>query len=107
MPMILVRMLSHSDYGSYQQMVLVSYVAVTVLTFGLPTSVFYFNSHVGRERLPALIAQTSLMLLVGGALASAAIYFDAAPLARLMNNQGMARLLAIYGLSVGFVIASE
>lgn len=107
MPMILVRMLSHSDYGSYQQMALVSYVALTLLTFGLPTSVFYFNSHVGRERIPALIAQTTVLLVFGGTLASAAIYFGAAPLARMMNNPGMTRLLAIYGLSVGFVIASE
>ncbi len=107
MPMILVRMLSHSDYGSYQQMVLVSYVGVTLLTFGLPTSVFYFNSHVGRERIPALIVQTSALLLIGGVIAGAAIYLGAAPLARLMNNAGAAPLLAIYGVSVGFVVASE
>lgn len=107
MPMILVRMLSHSDYGSYQQLVLVSYVAVTLLTFGLPTSVFYFNSHLGRERLPALIVQTSVLLLVGGAIGGTAIYFGAGPLARLMNNPGMAPLLALYGVSVAFVIASE
>lgn len=106
-PMILVRLLSHHDYGSYQQMVLVYNVAVPLLTFGLPTSVFYFNSHVGRERVPTLIVQTSLLLLIAGAIASAAIYLGAPPLARLMNNPGMTQLLAIYGLSVGFVIASE
>ena len=88
-------------------MVLVSYVGVTVLTFGLPTSVFYFNSHVGRERIPALIVQTSALLLIGGVIAGAAIYLGAAPLARLMNNAGAAPLLAIYGVSVGFVVASE
>ena len=107
MPMILVRMLTRSDYGTYQQMALISYTAVALLTFGLPTSVFYFNSHIGRRGLPALIVQTSLMLLIGGAIGSAAIYVDAAPIARLMNNPGMAPLLAVFGLSVGFVIASE
>lgn len=107
MPMILVRMLTRTDYGTYQQMALVSYTAVALLTFGLPTSVFYFNSHVGRGGLPALIVQTSVMLLVGGALASGLIFFGAAPLARLMNNPGMAPLLALFGVSVGFVIASE
>jgi O-antigen/teichoic acid export membrane protein len=107
MPMILVRMLTHSDYGTYQQMVLISTTAVALLTFGLPTSVFYFNSHAGRQGLPALIVQTSVMLLIGGAIGSAAIYLGAAPLARLMNNPGMAPLLALFGLSVGLVIASE
>jgi O-antigen/teichoic acid export membrane protein len=107
MPMMLVRLLTHSDYGTYQQMVLVSNVALALLTFGLPTSVFYFNSHFGRERLPALIVQTSVLLLIGGAIASAAIYFGATPITRLMNNDGAAKLLAIYGLSVGFVVASE
>ena len=107
MPMVLVRMLSHGDYGTYQQMALISYTAVALLTFGLPTSVFYFNSHLGSQGLPALIVQTSVMLFIGGALASAAIFVGAAPLARLMNNSGMAPLLALFGVSVGFVIASE
>jgi O-antigen/teichoic acid export membrane protein len=107
MPMILVRMLSHSDYGTYQQLALVSYTAVALLTLGLPTSVFYFNSHIGRTGLPALIVQTSVMLLIVGALGSLAIYCGAAPLARLMNNPGAAPLLALFGVSVGFVIASE
>lgn len=107
MPMMLVRLLSHSDYGTYQQMVLVSTVAVALLTFGLPTSVFYFKSQVSREAMPALIVQTSGLLLIGGAIATAAVYFGAAPLAHMLNNPGMARLLAIYGLSIGLVIASE
>lgn len=107
MPMILVRMLTPSDYGSYQQMVLISTVAVAALTLGLPTSVFYFSSHVGRDVLPTLLVQTSALLLAGGVIASAAIIGGATPLARLMNNPGMAHLLPIYGLSVGLVVASE
>jgi O-antigen/teichoic acid export membrane protein len=107
MPVVLVRLLSHRDYGTYQQMVLVSTASVALLTFGLPTSVFYFKSAVGREGMPALIVQTSGLLLVGGVTATAAVYFGAAPLSRLLNNPGMAHLLAIYGLSIGLVIASE
>lgn len=106
-PIMLVRLLSHSDYGSYQQMVLVSTAAVALLTFGLPTSVFYFKSHVSREAMPALIVQTSGLLLVGGVIATATVYFGAAPLSRVLNNPGMGHLLAIYGLSIGLVIASE
>jgi len=107
MPMILVRMLTHADYGTYQQMVLISNAAVSLLTLGLPTSVFYFNSYIGRDRIPVLVVQTSLLLLIGGVVATGAIYFGAGPISRTMNNPGMTPLLSIYALSVGFVIASE
>jgi O-antigen/teichoic acid export membrane protein len=107
MPMILVRMLSHADYGSYQQMVLIGNAALALLVLGLPTSVFYFNSHVGRDRVPTLVLQTSLLLLAGGAVAAVGVCLGAAPIARALNNPGMAWLLSLYAISTGFVIASE
>lgn len=107
MPIVLVRLLSQNDYGSYQQMVLISNTAMSLLTLGLPTSVYYFYAHTERERLPALVVQTSLMLGAAGIVATAVIYFGASPIARNLNNPEMAGLLAIYAFSVAFLIASE
>jgi O-antigen/teichoic acid export membrane protein len=107
MPMLLVRMLTPSDYGTYQQITLIGTSATALLILGLPTSVFYFYRHIPREQVPALVVQTSLMLLVSGLIATVAIYFAATPLANTMNNPPMAQLLAIGAVSVGLVIASE
>lgn len=107
MPMVLVRLLSQNDYGSYQQMVLISNTVMSLLTLGLPTSVYYFYAHTERERLPALIMQTTLLLGAAGIVATAIVYFGASPIARNLNNPEMAGLLAIYAFSVAFLIASE
>jgi O-antigen/teichoic acid export membrane protein len=107
MPMILVRMLTHKDYGSYQQMVLIGNAALQLMVLGLPMSVFYFNAHVSKERVPTLVLQTSVLLFVSGALAALIVCIGAGPISRELNNPGMAFLLSLYAISTGFVIASE
>jgi len=107
LPMVLVRMLSQSDYGTYQQMILISTAAIGVMSLGLPTSVYYFYHHVPPARIPALMAQTLLMLGVAGSIATLAIVIAALPIAKSMNNAPMAGLLQIYAVSIVFMIASE
>lgn len=107
MPMVLVRMLSQSEYGTYQQLILISTTVMGVLFLGLPTSVYYFFHHVSPERRPALMAQTTLMLTIAGAIACIGIYFSADLIAGAINNPGMIDLLRIYGLATLFMLASE
>lgn len=107
MPMVLVRVLTQHDYGSYQQMILISTAAAGVLTLGLPTSIYYFYSHVGEKKIPALIAQTSIMLLVSGILASLIVILGADYFSKSLNNPSMAGLLQVYALSMVFMIGSE
>jgi O-antigen/teichoic acid export membrane protein len=107
MPMVLVRLLSQNDYGTYQQMVLVSNTAIGLMTLGLPTSVYYFVHHVEKQRIPTLVVQTTLLLFISGAFATAVIFFGAPLIAKSLNNPEMAGLLSIYSLSILFLIASE
>lgn len=107
LPMVVVRMLSQSDYGTYQQLILVGEATAGLMIFGLPTSVYYFYNNVAAERRPALIAQTSLMLLLSGALASLAVFGGATVIAASLDNPSMAGLLSIYAVSIAFIIASE
>lgn len=107
LPIVLVRMLSQSEYGTYQQMILIGTAAIGIMSLGLPTSVYYFYHLPPPERTPALIVQTSLLLAIAGAVATAAICFGAIPLADSVNNPSMAGLLKIYALSIAFMIASE
>jgi O-antigen/teichoic acid export membrane protein len=107
MPMVLVRFLTKSDYGSYQQMLLIGNAALGVMTLGLPTSIYYFYHHVGEKKVPALVVQTSVMLAIGGLLAGLIIILGADHFASGLNNHSMVGLLQIYALSIMFMIASE
>jgi O-antigen/teichoic acid export membrane protein len=107
MPMVLVRVLTQNDYGSYQQMMLIGNATIGILTLGLPVSVYYFYHHVGEHRVPALIAQTTILLVLSGVLGTFVIYFGADHFSASMNNNLMAGLLRIYALSMVLTIGSE
>lgn len=107
MPMVLVRILSQNDYGSYQQMILIGNATIGLLTLGLPTSVYYFYHHAGEKRIPALIVQTALLLLASGVLASMVMYFGAGRFAASLNNPSIRGLLQLYAISLALTIGSE
>jgi O-antigen/teichoic acid export membrane protein len=105
--MILVRMLTQSEYGTYQQIVLVTTAVSGLLVLGLPTSVFYFYKHIPPERVPALVMQTTLMLAAAGLVAGLGIFFSAGEISEGLNNPDMTFVMALSAISLGFVIASE
>lgn len=107
MPMVLVRILTQNDYGSYQQMILIGNATIGILTLGLPVSVYYFYHHVEEKRIPALIAQTTILLVISGVIATLVIYFGADHFSASMNNPLMAGLMQIYAISMAFTIGSE
>ena len=107
MPMVLVRLLTQSDYGSYQQMILISGAAIGILTLGLPSSIYYFYHFVAPRALPALVAQTTVMLLAAGAVATLVVLYGAAYFASTLGNPGIVGLLQIYALSLVLMIGSE
>ena len=107
MPMVLVRLLSQSDYGSYQQIVLVSNVAVSILSLGLPASIYYFYHFSNARAIPALLLQTFLMLIATGALATLVMFFNAKYIATGFNNPAIAGLLKIQAFSLIMMVGSE
>jgi O-antigen/teichoic acid export membrane protein len=53
------------------------------------------------------VVQTTLLLVVTGVIGTAIIYFGAMPIARAMNNPGMAPLMTLGAVQIGLAIASE
>lgn len=107
LPMVLVRLLSQNDYGTYQQLLLIGSTAIGIMTIGLPTSVYYFYHHVTKERQPTLVVQTTFMLVISGAVAAALIFFGAGMIADSLNNASLIDPLKIYAISIAFMVASE
>ena len=107
MPMMLVRVLSKADYGTYQQLQLIGSVATGLLVLGLPNSIYYFYQRDGGRGRAALIQQTLALLLISGALAAVALAVSAPHFAVWMNNPALANFLPIFAISIGLGIAAE
>jgi O-antigen/teichoic acid export membrane protein len=107
LPMLLVRILTKTDYGTYQQLTLIGNALLGFLTLGLPTSIYYFYNKANHKRIAALVVQTSFILLLSGTLALVILGFGAPIIAQGFNNPSLARLLPYYAISSAFLIASE
>lgn len=107
MPLVLVRLLSREDYGTYQQLLLIGSVATTLFLFGIPYSVYYFHRHADPGRQAVLRLQTTLILGVSAVLAYLVVAPAAPWLAARMDNPPVAGLLPVYFASVALAIAGE
>ena len=61
-------------------MLLIGNATLGVLTLGLPTSVYFFYNQRDPQKMAALIAQSTLLLLACGLLASLLVFFGATSL---------------------------
>jgi O-antigen/teichoic acid export membrane protein len=107
MPMILVRLLTRSDYGTYQQLLLVGAVCTTLFTFGIPVSVYYFHRQADAGREAMLRLQSSGILGTAALLAFVLVVPFAPQIAARMDNPQVASLLPVYFIGVALAIANE
>jgi O-antigen/teichoic acid export membrane protein len=109
LPLVLVRLLSQDDYGTYQQLSLIANFGTGIMVLGLPMSIYYFYHRKSDDRTgrPTLLAQTQITLLASGAITALAIVIAAPLLARRMSNTRLLELLPIYSVYVGLFIAGE
>jgi O-antigen/teichoic acid export membrane protein len=107
LPMVLVRLLSVADYGTYQQLQLIGSVALAIMVLGLPVSVYYFfgrGDPAGRARLRI---QTVVLLAIAGAVTGLAIIAGAPLIAQRFSNPALLALIIPYAISVALMIAGE
>ena len=107
LPMLMVRLLSKGDYGTYQQLLLVNSMALGLLTLGLPSSIYYFYNRVAATRRSALVVQTLAMLGVAGLVAFVGIAFVSPLIAARTSNPALVGLLPLYALAIGLMLAGE
>lgn len=107
LPLLMVRLLSKNDYGTYQLLLLVNSMALGLLTLGLPSSIYYFYNRGGELRRPALVMQTLSMLGVAGIVAAAGIAFATPLIAARTSNPALVDLLPLYALAIGLMLAGE
>lgn len=88
--LLLVRILSKAEYGTFLQVNLLTETIGSLVVFGLPASLFYFIPKLQDEQVKRFVLQNLLLLLLLGVIAGGLIYAVSDHVARLMNNQALA-----------------
>lgn len=88
--LILVRMMTQSDVGTFNQAFLVYTFVSSVLALNLDASLFYFVPIVRQTRLGGFLLQSCYLTLAMGLLSAACMYFGADFIANYFNNPRLA-----------------
>ena len=95
---ILVRMVSKSTFGTYEQVNLVYLTLATSISLQLHNSFYYFVPKLGPEQHRTLLTQTFLVTLSIASIVSLIMLCGAGAIARGFGNPDLAPLLRIFAL---------
>jgi len=101
---VLTRLFSRGDYGSYRQVWLVYFMLSPVLLLGVPSSVLYFLPRLESDERRRFALRTVCLLLVLGALLSVLIAGAAPLIAARMHNPHLLALLRTFSLYALFAL---
>ncbi|MCK4597929.1 oligosaccharide flippase family protein [bacterium] len=102
---ILSRYLSVSNYGSYQQLIVIYGTLLTIVSFGLPQSINYFlprSESPGEKK--AYVFQTYFLLLGLSLMFVSALFLSSKFISKQFNNEELSGLLKLFAWFVFFLI---
>jgi O-antigen/teichoic acid export membrane protein len=105
--MVLSRILTRQDYGTYRQVWLVFFTLAPVLEMGVPPSVSFFGPQLSRDERKTYLAQNGLTLVVAGALLALALLSFASPIARLFRNPELIVPLRAFAIFPAFTLSYD
>lgn len=92
-PMILSRVFTKADYGTYKQVMYVYSTLLFIFTLGLPKAYSYFLPKYGREYSRDIINKITNLFIGMGFLFSLVIFTCAGPISRILNNPDLSLAL--------------
>jgi O-antigen/teichoic acid export membrane protein len=102
--MVLSRILSQEDYGTYRQAWLIFFLLAPVMELGLTQSASYFGAQLERPDRKTYMAQNGLVLILSGILTSIALFSFAGPISRLFGNPELIVPLRAFALFPAFTL---
>lgn len=100
---VLVRLMSKADVGTYRQAMLVATLLVGIVGLQMPASLFYYIPKLGPERRRQLVTQTLVVTVFQGLLCAAIMYVGAGRIADRFHNpelRGLLQASSLYPLSL-------
>lgn len=104
---VLVRLLSKSDYGTYLQVMLICSTISLIATFGIPHSVYYFVPQFDLKKQKIFLLQTLFFLFTIGAIASIVCFLSRDLIGQWMSNPSLAKIAIIFSGYLLFVIPDQ
>lgn len=96
-PLVLARVFTLGEFGLYKQIFLIHGTLFTILSVGLPASLYYFLPRNVKER-GAYISQTLLLLVGIGTIAFVGLIFFRGSISLLLNNPALSIYVPYLGL---------
>lgn len=97
-PIILVRIFSVGEFGEYRQAMLVVTTAASILSFGMPQSLYYFFPHYPADK-GVYLSRTIAILSLTGLLFFLFMWHGADYVAQFFKNTNYIETSAIIGMS--------
>lgn len=94
--MILVRILTKSDFGTYRQVLYVYNSLLVLFTAGIPKAFTYFMPRFNLAKQKDIVQKITRTLFLLGAIFSITLYFSAPLIAEALNNGKLERSLQIF-----------
>ncbi|MFA5866052.1 MAG: oligosaccharide flippase family protein [Phycisphaerae bacterium] len=95
MGIVLSRLLSKAQYGTFSQAFMVYTLFSTILSLSLPQSLYFFIPKSKDKDQPLVMSQTLILTLTLAAAAGCFMYFSAPLLSRWMNNSELTNVLKV------------
>jgi O-antigen/teichoic acid export membrane protein len=105
LPIILVRVLTVSEFGLYKQMLLISITMAPIFQFGLGQGLYYFLP--GEKEKSIYITQTQILLIISGLIAFVLLIFFQDNIAYYFHNEDLKKYILPLSLMIFFTIYSS
>lgn len=105
-PMILSRVFTKADYGTYKQVMFVYSSLVTVFTIGLPRAYSYFLPKYDNSYSKDIINKITNLFFLMGFVFSLVIFFGSDLIAKWLNNEDLSLALKVFSPTPFFLLPS-
>ena len=95
---ILVRILTVADFGTYRQVWLIYLTLQSLCLLGIPDSIYYFIPRLNKKKGVFFAKQTFIFLIIIGILLSIGFYLASGFIAEHFNNPSLKNILKIFSL---------
>ncbi len=100
--LILVRLLTKNDYGSYRQVWLIYATLSGILLLGIPASIYYFVPTLTEEKKRTFIFQTVILLACIGFVMAGLIAIFSSSISAYFNNSSLRFYLRVFSVYILF-----
>ncbi len=107
LPIILVRLITKADYGSYRQAMLFYVTFGTIFLFGVPQSIYYFIPQLSGDNQKRIVTQSFNILASLGLILTISFFLLSGLIARWLNNEMLSFYIKVFSPYFFFMLPAQ